>query len=361
LQITTLSLVQFRNYREASFRFDQRVVGISGPNGVGKTNLLDAIHFLSFTRSYFSRTDAGSVQTGTAGFRIQGVFRVAGAEHEVVCILRETGKKEIMVDGEPVGRFSRHIGRFPVVFIAPDDIALVSEGAEERRKFIDTLLSQLSEPYLHDLIRYQKLLQERNGLLRNMQSNFSADPALIEVLDDQLAVFGSRIYQARRDFLLDFSPEIAGMYGQIAGGGEAPDVRYQSGLKGKDFRDMLREGLRRDLAAGRTLSGVHRDDIELSLSGMPFRQTASQGQRKSLLFAFKLAEFTRLRDAKGFPPLLLLDDVFEKLDAGRMENLLQWVCTRENGQVFLTDTHDSRIRAVMDALGVPCQMIGLTA
>jgi DNA replication and repair protein RecF len=361
LQITALSLVQFRNYREASFRFDQRVVGISGANGVGKTNLLDAIHFLCFTRSYFSRTDAGSVQTGTAGFRIQGTFRVQGTDHDVVCILRETGKKELLVDGEPVGRFSRHIGRFPVVFIAPDDIALVSEGAEERRKFLDTLLSQLSEPYLLDLIRYQKLLQERNGLLRNLQVQAGIDPALVEVLDDQLADAGTRIFSARKDFLDQFTGEIAARYAQIAGGGELPVIRYQSGLLDRDFREMLRTGLSRDIAVGRTLSGVHRDDLDLSLNGMPFRQTASQGQRKSLLFAFKLAEFTRLRDAKGFPPLLLLDDVFEKLDASRMENLLQWVCTRENGQVFLTDTHAARISQVMDTLGVPCQMIGLTA
>jgi DNA replication and repair protein RecF len=361
LQITALSLVQFRNYREASFRFDQRVVGISGPNGVGKTNLLDAIHFLCFTRSYFSRTDAGSVLTGAAGFRIQGNFRVGESLHEVVCILRETGKKEMLVDGEPVGRFSRHIGRFAVVFIAPDDIALVSEGAEERRKFLDTLLSQLSESYLQDLIRYQKLLQERNGLLRNLQVQAGVDPALVEVLDDQLAASGSRLFQARKDFLSDFSGEVAAMYSQIAGGAESPAIHYQSGLEGREFRQQLRSGLSRDIAAGRTLSGVHRDDIDLSLNGMSFRQTASQGQRKSLLFAFKLAEYTRLRDAKGFPPLLLLDDVFEKLDAGRMENLLEWVCNREKGQVFLTDTHASRIGSVMEALRVPCQMIGLTA
>ena len=361
LFLQSLSLTQFRNYSHQSYPFTGRVVGISGANGVGKTNLLDAIYFLCFTRSYFSRTDAASVQLGQAGFRIQGLIGGDKHQHEVVCILREQGKKEFLVDQEPVGRFSRHIGRFPVVFIAPDDIALVSEGAEERRRFLDTLLSQLDANYLQELIRYQKIIQERNSLLKALQENPGMDLGVLDVLDNQLAQSGQSIYQRRKDFLANFLPEVTHRYAFIAGKAEVPVIRYQSGLHETDFASLLRRNRSRDIAVARTLSGVHRDDLELELNGLPFRQTASQGQRKSLLFAFKLAEFSALQAAKGSPPLLLLDDIFEKLDAERMENLLHWVCKENAGQVFLTDTHQRRIQDVMTRLGVDCQYIELIA
>lgn len=361
MQITRLSLTQFRNYDQASFAFNRRVVGISGRNGVGKTNLLDAIHYLCFTRSYFSRTDAASVRTGREGFRIQGIFVQGGVEHDIACILRETGKKELLVDQEQVGRFSRHIGHFPVVFIAPDDIALVTEGAEERRRFLDALISQLDDAYLQDLIRYQKVLQERNGFLKRAAEQPSPDITVLDILDEQLAAAGTSIHRARKVFLEGFVPEVLSQYGFIAGQAESLGIRYQSALDQDDFRLILARNRGRDMAVQRTLSGVHRDDIDLELDGRGFRQSASQGQRKSLLFALKLAEFTALRKAKGFAPILLLDDIFEKLDAGRMENLLQRVCRDNDGQVFLTDTHAERLRTVMDGIGVDAQLIELDA
>lgn len=361
LFLHSLSLTQFRNYNHSTLRFPGRIVGISGPNGIGKTNLLDAIYVLCFTRSYFSRTDAASVRQGTLGFRIQGTVSSDSRQHEVVCILRETGKKEFLVDQEPVGRFSGHIGRFPVVFVVPDDIALVSEGAEERRRFLDTLIAQLDPAYLQDLIRYQKVIQERNSLLKNLQENPAMDLALLDILDAQLARPGQSIYQRRVLFLQSFLPAVTEMYAFIAGADEQPMIRYQSGLHGQDFAAILRQNRSRDIAVARTLSGIHRDDLDISLNQLPFRQTASQGQRKSLLFAFKLAEFAALRDAKGVPPLLLLDDIFEKLDAHRMQNLLQWVCQENHGQVFLTDTHADRIRSVMEGLGVDCHYLELPA
>lgn len=361
MQLTRISLTQFRNYSHASFVFNRRVVGVSGANGVGKTNLLDAIHFLCFTRSYFSRTDAASQQTGMAGFRIQGFFEVGGREHEITRILRENGKKELWVDRDQVGRFSKHIGRFPVVFIAPDDIELVKGGAEERRKFLDALLSQLDEDYLQDLIRYEKILQERNGLLKKAAEQPHPDFDILDIIDNQLAIAGSRIYQSRKAFLEAFIPQVSDMYAFIAGKTEIIGMRYQSSLDKQNFLDSLQKNRQRDLALQRTMSGVHRDDLEFDLNGLVFRQSASQGQRKSLLFALKLSEFSILRKAKGHAPILLLDDIFEKLDAGRMENLLQWVCRQNDGQVFLTDTHAQRIREVMEGIGVDCQLLELTS
>jgi DNA replication and repair protein RecF len=361
LQITRLSLTQFRNYDQASFVFNRRVVGISGRNGLGKTNLLDAIYYLCFTRSYFSRTDAASVRTGTEGFRIQGVFELGSNVHEIACILRETGKKELQVDHEQVARFSRHIGHFPVVFIAPDDIALVTEGAEERRRFLDALISQLDDAYLQDLIRYQKVLQERNGFLKRAAEQRYPDFTLLDILDEQLAAAGNSIHRVRKDFLEGFVPEVISQYAFIAGQGESLVIRYQSALDQEDFRSILARNRGRDMAVQRTLSGVHRDDLDLELDGLGFRQSASQGQRKSLLFAIKLAEFNALRSAKGFAPILLLDDIFEKLDAGRMDNLLHRVCLDNDGQVFLTDTHAERLHTVMERIGIDAQLIELDA
>jgi DNA replication and repair protein RecF len=246
-----------------------------------------------------------------------------------------------------------------VVFIAPDDIALVTEGAEERRRFLDALLSQLDDAYLQDLIRYQKVLQERNGFLKKAADTPSPDFTLLDILDEQLADTGRAIHQSRKQFLAGFVPEVISQYGYIAGQAEALDIHYQSALNQDDFLLILRKNRARDLAVQRTLSGVHRDDLELELNGLGFRLSASQGQRKSLLFALKLAEFTALRRAKGLAPLLLLDDIFEKLDAGRMENLLQRVCRDNDGQVFLTDTHAERLRFVMEGIGVDCQLIEL--
>lgn len=358
--ISDISLTQFRNYGSKAFSFPKRVIGLCGNNGIGKTNLLDAIYYLCFTRSYFSRTDAGSAQTGSQGFRLEGNWNQQGQDHKTVCILRETGKKELWVDQELCPKFSAHIGRFPVVFIAPDDIILITGGAEERRRFIDTLLSQLFPEYLKILIRYNKILQERNGFLRRAAESNHIDTGLLEILDMQLSESGTLIFNERRKFMESFLPEVQHFYAAITSSAEKPVIAYVSPLLERSFPDLLLQNRSRDLAMQRTSSGIHRDDLDLKLNEESFKNIASQGQRKSLLFALKLAEFNVLKKAKGYPPLLLLDDIFEKLDETRMQNLLHWVCRENTGQVFLTDTHCSRIRDVMEKIEVDCQLIELS-
>ena len=358
--ISDISLTQFRNYGQEAFSFRERVVGLSGPNGVGKTNLLDAIYYLCFTRSYFSRTDAGSVQTGSLGFRLEGDWIKQGQYCKTVCIVRENGKKEIWVDQELCAKFSTHIGKFPAVFIAPDDVILITGGAEERRRFIDTLLSQLDPDYLKILIRYNKILQERNSFLKNAAETNYTDTGLLEILDLQLSEAGTFIFMVRNKFMETFLPEVQHFYALITNSAERPLVNYTSSLREMTFPELLSQNRSRDLAMMRTSSGIHRDEIELKLNHELFRTIASQGQRKSLLFALKLAEFNVLKKAKGFPPLLLLDDIFEKLDETRMQNLLHWVCQENTGQVFLTDTHSNRIRDVMGKIGVNCHLIELS-
>ena len=358
LRIKEISLVQFKNYEQASFSFHERIVGICGNNGVGKTNLLDALYYLCFTKSYFSKNDQSNVLRGTAGFRISGVFDNDGQPTPVACILRN-GKKEFLADGVPYEKFSRHIGRFPCVIIAPDDIQIITGASEERRRFLDALLSQLDPSYLQNLIDYNRILQQRNSFLKSLTERRLTDKNLLDVYDEQLIPPGSFLFERRRSFLRELLPLAASFYTRIAGAEEPLTLAYDSSLLHTPFRELLREGLEKDLYLQRTGSGIHRDDIDISFAGSPFKSMASQGQRKSLLFALRLAEYETLKEVKGFPPILLLDDVFEKLDALRMHNLLDKVCLQDNGQVFITDTHPERIRREMDTIGVKFELINL--
>jgi DNA replication and repair protein RecF len=361
LRIKEISLVQFKNYEQATFRFHQRIVGICGNNGVGKTNLLDALYYLCFTKSYFSRSDQSNVLKGADGFRIAGEFDNDGKTTSVTCVLRANGKKEFQADGLPYEKFSRHIGRFPCVIIAPDDIQIVTGTSEERRRFMDALLSQLDPAYLQNLIDYNRILQQRNGFLRSLPDRRLTDKHLLEVYDRQLITSGNLVFERRRSFLLELLPLASRFYTSIAGAQEPLTLAYDSALLHTPLDRLLRQGLEKDLFLQRTGSGIHRDDIDIGFAGLPFRSMASQGQRKSLLFALRLAEYETLKDAKGFPPLLLLDDVFEKLDENRMRNLLDRVCLQDNGQVFITDTHPERIRREMEQIGVSFELITLDA
>lgn len=344
LQLDSISLVQFKNYDQASFTFGDRIVGIAGKNGVGKTNLLDAIYYGCFTKSYFARSDGQNVLRGAAGFRIEAHFTLQGEPLKVVCILRETGKKEFLVNEEPYEKLARHIGRLPCVIIAPDDIQIITGGSEERRRFLDVLLSQLDATYLQQLIDYNRVLQQRNSFLKAMAEKRSSDTSLLDVYDEQLSRSGSYVYEQRKNFLRDFIPAVQQCYRRIAGAEEQVAIAYESQLLQYSFSDLFFRSREKDILLQRTTGGIHKDDLDIRLQQQSFKQLASQGQRKSLLFALKLAEFEALKAAKGFAPLLLLDDVFEKLDEQRMHNLLGQVCVENEGQLFITDTHQERIQ-----------------
>lgn len=359
LHLDDISVYQFKNYFSQSFRFTDRIVGICGKNGRGKTNLLDAIYYLCFTKSYFTRSDQANVYQSAAGFRIAGNFTLEQEKAEMVCVLRETGKKECVFNGRLYEKFAEHIGRFPCVFIAPDDVQIITGGSEERRRFLDALLSQMDAEYLRRLMEYNRILQQRNSLLRSFAETRRIDHHLLDVLNGQLLKPAMFVFERRREFLQSFLPLIRQYYREISGEDYLIDVTYESQLLNNDLGELLKQNQERDLAAQRTTVGIHKDDLFLGLNESPFRSMASQGQRKSLLFALKLAEFEALNRHKGFAPLLLLDDVFEKLDAGRMHNLLEYVCCKNKGQIFLTDTHCERIEAALQALGEKFQLVQL--
>lgn len=326
---------------------------------MGKTNLLDAIHYLCFTKSYFTRQDSLNIHHGHQGFRIEGNFDLNGRPEKAVCILRENGKKEFSLDGELYAKFSLHIGRYPCVIIAPDDVQLIIGGSEDRRKFVDTLLSQLDHHYLASLINYTRILQQRNSFLRNYEDTFGRDLAVLDILDEQLAAEGEKIFTYRRDFLLRFLPIVKQLYNDICQRYENITLLYESEMHQVSIPELLKINRPKDLMLQRTSGGIHRDDLIFQLGEQPFRNIASQGQRKSLLFALKLAEMEILKQEKHFPPLLLLDDVFEKLDEERITNLLSRVCNDEDAQIFITDTNGARLKSQFDKMGKDIQIIGL--
>ena len=358
LQLHSISITQFKNYSNRSFQFNERIVGICGNNGVGKTNLLDAIHYLCFTKSYFTR-DVLNIQSGQQGFRVNGELELNDKKEKAVCILRETGKKEFSINDSGYEKFSEHIGRYPCVIIAPDDIQIITDGSEERRRFLDALLSQIDKDYLQHLINYNKILAQRNSLLKSFYETGSKDLSLLDVLDQQLIKPGEYIFEKRKQFLFSFLPDVKKLYIEIAKQEEETESHYQSELNQCTFTELLHLNRQRDMAAQRTTGGIHRDDLVFNLNGQLFKNIASQGQRKSLLFALKLAEMDVLKENKGFAPLLLLDDVFEKLDEDRIANLLHRVCIENNGQVFITDTNQERLSQHLDVLSISYQLIML--
>ncbi|HEX7904994.1 MAG TPA: DNA replication and repair protein RecF [Chitinophagaceae bacterium] len=359
LSVQSISLLQFKNYSNRSFDFSERIVGICGKNGVGKTNLLDAIHYLCFTKSYFTRMDANNVQQGKNGFRLEADLNLQDKPEKAICILRETGKKELTINGQPYEKFSQHIGRYPCVIIAPDDAELITGDSKERRTFLDSLLSQLDADYLQHLIVYRKVLEQRNSLLKSFAETGNKNLALLDVLDEQLIKPGEQIFNKRKEFLVSFLPITKYVYQDIANQPEDISLFYESELLQASFEELIKATRQKDCYVQRTTAGVHRDDIEINYSGQLFKNIASQGQRKSLLFALKLAEMEVLKKEKHFPPLLLLDDVFEKLDEDRISNLLQKVCVENEGQVFITDTNEGRLRGHLDKISVKYQLIEL--
>lgn len=354
----SISLFQFRNYASQQFHFNEKVVGITGKNGTGKTNLLDAIYYLSFTKSAFAKPDAQSAADGCLGWRIEGVYQKQNQTYSLACVLRENNRKEFYEGNAAITKFSSHIGRYPAVCIAPDDISLINEGGTERRRFLDTLISQINQDYLQVLLRYQKLLDQRNRLLQEFITTNRLDSALLDVTDMQLAEAGEKIYEERTLFLQSFFPLVESVYHTIANEGEKIHFRYKSHQEEGPLATQLSQFRNRDLSAGRSTRGPHKDDLVAESGSYPFKNIASQGQRKSLLFAFKLAEVEILTKSKGFAPILLLDDVFEKLDAGRVENLLATLCNQAM-QVFITDTEKERLQKALKPLKINLQIISL--
>ncbi|RAJ06801.1 DNA replication and repair protein RecF [Chitinophaga skermanii] len=358
LTVKKILLVQFKNYPQQIFQFQERIVGITGKNGSGKTNLLDAIYYLCFTKSYFSSNESQNVLYNTGGFRIEGQLERSGLASKIVCTVKE-GKKEIALNDDVYDRFSRHIGQFPAVMIAPDDADIILGGSEERRKWLDTLLSQLIPGYMDHLIAYTKILQQRNTLLKTIAETGHNQDALLEIFDEQLVHHGTPIFEARSEFLPGFIEKVQQLYDYLAGAHETVNIQYQCHLHDAGFQQILLQNQLKDKVLQRTSAGIHRDDLVFLLNNHSMKTSASQGQRKSFLFALKLAQYEVMREHKGCPPILLLDDVFEKLDQERVSRLIQLVTSDAYGQVFITDTHAERLQQAFGEKAGLLQLIAI--
>ena len=347
-----LSLLNFKNYQEADLQFSAAVNAFAGNNGAGKTNLLDAIHYLSLCKSYFNPIDSQQIKQNEEFFMIQGAFERQDSEEVIACSLKRNQKKQFKRNKKDYQRLADHIGLFPLVMISPYDISIIIEGSEERRRFIDNVISQTDNQYLDELILYNKHLANRNALLRSIAQTGRYDAALMEIYDEQLISSGNIIFAKRKTFMEAFLPVFASHYEYLSEGAEEVELIYDSQLAKEDFSTLLKKSVERDRALERTTTGIHKDDLLCSIHGMPLKKFGSQGQQKSFLIALKLAQYSYLNQKKGFKPLLLLDDIFDKLDDLRITKLMQMVSHQDFGQIFITDTSSDRVKRIFEGIGV---------
>lgn len=348
VQLTRLHITNFKNIAEADLSFSPNINALLGDNGMGKSNLLDAIYYLSFCKSFTSLPDAGIVRAGETFTMMQGDYLRRGTEEQVAFGYAAGKRKSFKRGGKEYSRLSQHIGLFPLVLVSPADMELVGGGTECRRKFIDMLISQTDATYLNHLIRYNSALQQRNRLLRD----HIADPNLYIAVEMAMEMSAEYITNARREITQRLRDTFVRHYRDIARTDETPGIEYRSALdmSGRRYCELLEESRRRDEIVGHTTTGPHRDDLELTLDGMAVKNTASQGQSKTFTIALRLAQYEFMHEATGMRPLLLLDDIFDKLDSRRVANIVEIVNRDIFGQIFITDTNRDHLDSIMSAM-----------
>lgn len=350
MYLQKLSVINFKNFSEAELEFTDNINCFVGNNGTGKTNLLDAIYYLSFCKSYFNQIDSQNILHDTDFFVIQGLFENEGKDDTVYCGLKRNNKKQFKLNKKEYERLSEHIGRFPLVMVSPYDVILVTGGSEERRKFLNTIISQYDKTYLNDVLIYQKVLAHRNSLLKQFAVKGFFDRESIELLDEQLEIKGKAIYQKRKEFIEEFIPIFQHYYNYISGGNEEVGISYESQLAKGDYATLLKQSIDKDSILQYTTVGPHKDDLDFVLSKYNIKRIGSQGQIKSFLIALKLAKFDFIKKIVNLKPTLLLDDIFDKLDEERVKKIIELVGSHHFGQIFISDTSAERLTTIMSQL-----------
>jgi len=347
MYLKKISLFNYKNFSEANFDFDNKINCFVGKNGIGKTNILDAIFHLSYGKSYFNPLAVQNIKHGEEFFVIEGEFEKTKRSEIVICSLKKGQKKILKRNGKQYDKFSEHIGFIPLVIISPADRDLIVEGSETRRKFIDTVISQLDPTYLNQLIQYQKTLSQRNALLKYFALNQVFETDTLSIYNQQLDELSKIIFEKRKEFLADFVPIFNKHHQTITSSAETVQLVYESQLFEKDLLQLLQESINKDRVLQYTSAGIHKDDLSFEIDHYPIKKFGSQGQQKSFLIALKLAQFEFVKKNSGENPILLFDDIFDKLDETRVGKIIEMVNNSDFGQLFISDTHPERTEAII--------------
>ncbi len=355
MRLKRLSLINFKNIGQEDIDLSPTINCFVGDNGAGKTNVVDAVHFLSMCKSSLAMTDAQSIRHGEEFFVVEGSYLTDQSKSEsVMCSVARKSGKVIKRNGKEYERIADHVGVVPVVIVSPADSVLISDAADERRRFLNAFISQFDRAYLNALMRYNAVLSERNRLLK-----MSSDEDMLLIYDRQLADHGARVHAARKGVVERMEPLVARYYKQLSGDREQVSVTYKSELNERPLDEILLAVRQKDIVNQFTTSGIHRDDLILKIGGYPLRKYGSQGQQKSFLIALKLAQYSLVSEVCGERPLLLLDDLFDKLDAGRVAQLIALVSEPTFGQIIITDCNRDRLRSILDAAGSDYSLFGV--
>ncbi len=345
--LKSLSLLNYKNFDSKSFTFNDKINCIVGNNGIGKTNVLDAIYHLSFGKSYFNPVATQNIKHNEDFFVINGDYEKEDKIEKIIISLKRGKKKVIKRNAKAYEKFSEHIGFLPLVIISPADRDLITEGSDTRRKFIDSVISQSDKTYLGHLINYNKILVQRNALLKYFALNHTFNNDTLEVYNNQLTEYGTHVFEKRDAFLKEFIPIFKSRYEAISNGNETVNLKYHSDLFEQDLNTLLKNIINKDKALQYTSVGIHKDDLHFNIEGHPIKKFGSQGQQKSFLIALKLAQFDFIKAQSGVNPILLLDDIFDKLDEHRVSQIIKLVDDENFGQLFISDTHAERTEAAV--------------
>lgn len=349
MYLKKISLFNYKNFSEANFEFDHKINCFVGKNGIGKTNVLDAIYHLSYGKSYFNPLAVQNIKHGEEFFVIDAEFEKNERIEQIVCSMKKGQKKVLKRNAKAYDKFSDHIGFIPLVIISPADRDLIIEGSETRRKFMDSVISQLDSSYLQQLIHYQKVINQRNALLKYFALNHTYDNDTLSIYNEQLTEYGQSIFEKRKAFIAAFLPIFNYHHHNITGSEESVQINYESHLFENDLLTLLQQNINKDRMLQFTSVGIHKDDLSFEIDSYPIKKFGSQGQQKSFLIALKLAQFEFLKKQSGVKPILLFDDIFDKLDENRVAKIIEMVNADTFGQLFISDTHPERTETIVKA------------
>jgi DNA replication and repair protein RecF len=347
MRLNSLSILNYKNIREAELVFSPKINCFIGNNGMGKTNLLDAIYFLSFCKSHSNSIDSQNILHNSEFFMLQGKYEIDDSIEEIYCGMKARQKKQFKRNKKEYERLSEHIGLLPLVLVSPDDAMLISEGSDERRKFVDGVISQYNKSYLNQLLQYNNALKQRNALLK---IETAVDSSLLDIWEEQMALYGNYIYEQRKKFIDEFIPIFQDYYRYISNGNEQISLSYKSQHDEHDIKARMMATRDRDRMLGYSTQGIHKDELEMMLDNFPIKRVGSQGQNKTYLISLKLAQFNFLKRTHKLSPLLLLDDIFDKLDSNRVSKIVELVSSETFGQIFITDTNREHLDLMLREL-----------